>query len=197
MNNLKYKVLISIIIILFLLALFVRYKEVFFKNNFIQSIDTPYNIVEKNGENKENKNKEKVVKGTFSHKLFKGANGYLTIPAINLYNIPIKNGTSQEVMKKYIGHFENTSFDTGNIGLASHNRGLGANYFKNIHKLNKGDNIFYTYENVVRKYKVNKKVVIDSYDWSNLESTTNNIITLITCIENKPNLRLCIQAVQI
>lgn len=192
MNNVKYKILFSIILIVFLLFLFVIFKIFFLNHNFIKSIDTSYN-----GVNKNNQDEKKVVKGTFSYKLFRGANAYLTIPIINLYNIPIKNGTSQEIMKKYIGHFENTSFDTGNIGLASHNRGAGANYFENIYKLNKGDNIFYTYENVVRKYKVNKKVVIDSYDWSNLENTTKNIITLITCIENKPNLRLCIQATQI
>ena len=100
-------------------------------------------------------------------------------------------------MKQYIGHFESTSFYKGNIGLASHNRGMGANYFENIYKLNKGDIIFYTYDNIIRKYKVNKKVVIDSYDWSNLQNTSQNILTLITCVENRPNFRLCIQAIQI
>jgi len=35
---------------------------------------------------------------------------------------PIKQGTTQEVMKEYVGHFENTNFWSGNIGLAAHNR---------------------------------------------------------------------------
>lgn len=33
-------------------------------------------------------------------------------------------------------------------------------------------------------------------NWSYLDKSQNNSITLITCIENKPDLRLCIQAIQ-
>lgn len=194
MSNKKY-IFFSIfyLVFSFLLVIFIN---IFFKTNFIQykSINK---IPTKNINKDELNNKTKYEKNLFSYNVFKSANAYLTIPIIKLYNAPIKNGTSQEIMKKYIGHFENTSFDKGNIGLASHNRGMGANYFENINKLSNGDVIFYTYENIVKKYKVNKKVVIDSYDWSNLEETSKNTLTLITCIENYPNLRLCIQAIQI
>ncbi len=33
----------------------------------------------------------------------------------------------------------------------------------------------------IRKYKVDKKVEIDSYDWSYLNQTNDNRITSITC----------------
>ena len=56
---------------------------------------------------------------------------YLEIPCINL-KANIKEGTSKEVMDDYIGHFEETKKDIGNIGLAAHNRGYKNNYFQNL-----------------------------------------------------------------
>ena len=47
----------------------------------------------------------------------------IEIPIIDLV-APIDEGTTQEVMKNYVGHFENTSLWKGNIGLAAHNRRL-------------------------------------------------------------------------
>ena len=41
-----------------------------------------------------------------------------------------------------------------------------------------------------------KKIEIDSYDWSCLNSTNDNRITLITCIDDKPDKRLVVQAVE-
>ena len=41
---------------------------------------------------------------------------------------------------------------------------------------------------------VNKK--IDSRDWSVISQTAENKVTLITCVKNKPELRLCVQAIE-
>ena len=38
--------------------------------------------------------------------------------------------------------------------------------------------------------------IIKSTNWSYLENTAENKITLITCIENKPDERLCVQAIE-
>ena len=43
---------------------------------------------------------------------------------------------------------------------------------------------------------IEKIEIIKNTNWSYLENTSENKITLITCIENKPDLRLCIQAIQ-
>lgn len=43
------------------------------------------------------------------------------IPVIDLV-APIAEGTTQEVMREYVGHFTNTNMWKGNIGLAAHNR---------------------------------------------------------------------------
>lgn len=117
---------------------------------------------------------------------------YLEIPCINL-KANIKEGTSKEVMDDYIGHFEETKKDIGNIGLAAHNRGYKNNYFQNLKELKENDEIYYKYKNKSKKYVVTKNIIIKDTDWSNLEESNNNIITLITCVENQPEYRRCIQ----
>lgn len=99
-------------------------------------------------------------------------------------------------MDKDVGHFENTSRLNGNIGLAAHNRGYPVNYFKNIKNLKNGDEITYTYNNETRKYVVKNTVIIEETDWSYLEPTKDNRITLITCVENKPKLRRVVQGIE-
>ena len=55
------------------------------------------------------------------------------------------------------------------------------------------------YENIygIKKYKVETSQAILETDWSLLEDSSENKITLITCIANRPNQRLCVQAVEI
>lgn len=116
----------------------------------------------------------------------------LEIPAIGL-KAPIEEGTTKEVMDKYIGHFEETSKNSGNIGLVAHNRGFENNYFANLKKLKKGDIITYYCNGVKREYQVEIVTIIKDTDWSYLEETEDNAITLITCVEGQPEYRRCIQ----
>lgn len=120
----------------------------------------------------------------------------ITIPAISLYDVKIKEGIDAKTLNEYVGHFPSTSNFDGNVGLAAHNSGFKNNFFKDINKLNLNDNIIYKYNGEKRQYKVVKKVEIDSYDWSYLDNTDNNTLTLITCVENMPNKRLVVQAVE-
>ena len=120
---------------------------------------------------------------------------YLEIPCINL-KANIKEGTTKEIMDDYIGHFEETSKDIVNIGLSAHNRGYKNNYFENLKKLKEGDIIYYQYQNVKREYVVTKHIIIKDTDWTKLEETDENIITLITCVENQPEYRRCIQGIE-
>lgn len=117
----------------------------------------------------------------------------LEIPIISL-KANISEGTTKEVMDTYIGHFEESPRDSGNICLAAHNRGYENNYFANLKKLKKGDEIIYRYKNVEKRYIVQKHEIIKDTDWTNLENTEENMITLITCVENEPEFRRCIQA---
>lgn len=120
----------------------------------------------------------------------------ITIPAISLYDIKIKDGIDVKTLNEYVGHFPSTSNFDGNVGLAAHNSGFKNNFFKDINKLNLNDSIIYKYNGEKRQYKVVKKVEIDSYDWSYLDNTNDNTLTLITCVKNMPNKRLVVQAVE-
>ena len=99
-------------------------------------------------------------------------------------------------MREYVGHFENTVFWKGNIGLAAHNRGFPINYFEKVKDLKIGDEIIYKTPYGQRIYVVNLSVIIEQTDWSYLQETDDNRITLITCVSNKPEHRLCVQAIE-
>lgn len=119
----------------------------------------------------------------------------LEIPKINLI-ADISEGTDVQTLNQYIGHFEETSKSQGNICLAGHNRGYNVNYFEKIRELEIGDEIYYTYNGKKSKYIVDFKNIIKDTDWSSLENTEDNRLTLITCVENQPELRRCIQAIE-
>ena len=116
----------------------------------------------------------------------------IKIPKIKL-EAPIAEGTTVEVMNKFVGHFEETNLWNGNVGLAAHNRGYPVNYFENLKKLNFGDEIIYIKGKNKRIYKVDTIEIIKETDWSYLQKSKENKITLITCVENNPEYRLCIQ----
>lgn len=120
----------------------------------------------------------------------------IEIPKINL-NTNIAEGTTQEILNNYVGHFSETSFYEGNVGLAAHNRGYNVNYFEKLKELEIGDEIIYIYNGKVKKYLVEEKEIIKETDWSYLEKTEDNRITLITCVEDLPEYRRCIQGVEI
>lgn len=119
----------------------------------------------------------------------------IEIPTISL-KADIAEGTEKETLSKKVGHFEETQKKEGNIGLAAHNRGYEVNYFQNLKLLKEGDEIKYKYNNFEKTYEVTKNKIIVDTDWTYLENTEENMITLITCVENEPNYRRCVQAVE-
>ena len=119
----------------------------------------------------------------------------IEIPKINLI-AQIAEGTTDEVMNKYVGHFENTPIYNGNPCLAAHNRGYPVNYFGRLKELDKGDLIIYKTKEGTRTYMVNLITIIKDTDWNNLKNTNDNRITLITCVENQPEYRRCIQGIE-
>lgn len=121
--------------------------------------------------------------------------GILTIEKIGL-NATIKEGTSNEILLNYIGHIEETATYDGNIGLAGHNRGCENSYFARINELEEGDIIKYKTKFFDRIYVVDNIQIINETDWSLLESTEENKLSLITCIANIRNQRLCVQATE-
>lgn len=123
------------------------------------------------------------------------SNWKIIIPKISL-EASISEGTSKEIMDKYVGHFEETSRKSGNVGLAAHNRGYAVNYFAQIKELKEGDEIIYKYYDFEMTYTVVENKIIKDTDWEDLEDTEENKITLITCVENEPEYRRCIQGIE-
>ena len=120
----------------------------------------------------------------------------IKIPKINL-DAPIETGTTQDVLAKAVGHFEQGPKWNGNVALAGHNRGIECNFFQNIKYLKVGDKIIYTTKKGKREYKVIINKIIKQTNWEYIENTKDNRITLITCVENMYEYRRCIQAVEI
>ena len=73
--------------------------------------------------------------------------------------------------------------------------GYPVNYFARLKELEIGDEIIYKVKNETRKYIVQTVKVIEETDWSYLQKTKDNRITLITCVENEPTKRLCVQGI--
>ncbi len=120
----------------------------------------------------------------------------IKIPKLRL-NAPIAEGTSQEALRRTVGHFEQTDKWEGNVCLAGHNRGYRCNFFGEIKRLKKGDIIIYCTKKGERKYRVTVNTIIKETDWSYIKDTKDNRITLITCEMNKREYRRCIQGVEI
>ncbi len=122
--------------------------------------------------------------------------GTLKIEKIGL-EAPVREGSSSEVLKEYIGHIEESSMFDGNVGLAAHNRGNEFSYFSRLKELVEGDTVEYITNYGTRTYKVNTVKVILETDWTMLANSNENKLTMITCISNRPTQRLCVQAVEI
>ena len=116
--------------------------------------------------------------------------GTLTIPKLSL-NVKVYEGENN--LEKGVGHFADTAVFTGNVAIAGHNRGVNS-YFGEIHHLKAGDEITYTTKLGTKKYAVTSVRKINAADFSFLRETSDNRLTLITCVKNEPNFRWCVQA---
>ena len=185
--------LISLIIFIFTQLFFSNYDTFTKKSSLKAGFQVQDIASEKFTNGTENTKQDEEIKKTEEKN---NESWYLEIPKINL-RADIKEGTTKEIMDDYIGHFEETTKEKGNVGLAAHNRGYKNNYFQDLKKLKEGDIIFYNYQGRTIEYEVTKHVIIKDTDWSYLEETEENKITLITCVENEPEYRRCIQGEEI
>ncbi len=123
-----------------------------------------------------------------------GSIGTLSIPSIGL-KVTAYDGDTFAAMKKGVGHIASTSCWNGNIALVGHNRGTSS-HFGRLKKLQPGDEMSYTTKLGTRTYVVDSVSKISDTDWSKLQYTSDNRLTLITCVEDVGSQRLCVQAVE-
>lgn len=124
--------------------------------------------------------------------------GETTLGVIEINKIGYKGlvyeGTSLDTLSKGIGHFESSPYLNGNVCLAGHNY---ISVWDKLYTLEIGDIITYTSFLGTKNYQVSSVKQIEETDWSMLQDTEDNRITLITCINGKPDKRLCVQGLEV
>ena len=111
--------------------------------------------------------------------------GYLKIPKINVY-LPIRHGTSTEVLEEGVGHLDNTSLPVG--GLATHaalsgHTGLPTSHLlTDLDQLEAGD-VFYVYVlGETLAYLVDQIKVVEPTETDDLAVVPGeDYMTLVTC----------------
>ena len=123
-----------------------------------------------------------------------GSIGTIKIPSLKI-NMKVWEVETDASMKKGLGHYSPTSAWDRNVAVCGHNR--GSKYvIGSIKDLEQGDTITYTTVYGTRTYAVETVTVISNTDWSYLQSTADNRITLTTCLADHPESRVVVQAVE-
>lgn len=124
-----------------------------------------------------------------------GSIGTVAIPSLGI-RMKVWEGETDASMKKGLGHYVSTSGWDGNVGVCGHNR--GSTYtIGSIKNLEIGATITYTTVYGTRTYAVTYVGTIANNDWSRLQATADNRITLTTCLANHPESRVCVQATEV
>lgn len=118
--------------------------------------------------------------------------GVIKIDKIGFSGLVYK-GTSLDTLSKGVGHFDSSPYLNGNVCLAAHNT---SKYWAKLHTLKKGDKIIYTSFLGTKEYSITDMLQISETDWTKLSNTTENMLTLLTCVKGKPTQRLCVQALE-
>lgn len=119
--------------------------------------------------------------------------GHLKIDSIGL-NAPIKDGTELSTLKTAIGHFKETAYFNGNVCFAAHNRGYNQNFFEKLYQVKKGDKVEYITKYTTQEYYVTEIKEVEETDLTVLNPTEQDQVTMITCIKNQKEKRLCVIA---
>ena len=123
--------------------------------------------------------------------------GYLAtlkIPTLGL-SVKVYQGTGADALRKGAGHFANTSIWEGNVAIAGHNRGVN-NHFGQIHTLTVGDTITYTTKLGTRSYTVTSVSKVLETDTSGTTASSDNRLTLYTCVRDQSVYRWMVCAVE-
>ncbi len=114
-----------------------------------------------------------------------GVLGFIEIPKIKV-NLPIYYGSTEEVLKKGVGHLKNTSLPIGGEGthaVLSGHRGLpSSTLFTDLDQLIIGDEFYIHVYDEILAYKVDQIKVVDPDDTEDLAiAHGKDYVTLVTC----------------
>ncbi len=131
-----------------------------------------------------------------SAQLENGSIGQLIIEKIDVSAPVYETDDEMEAMRKGVAHYKISSAWDGNVGLCAHNGTASYCWFRDLHKLEAGDEVVYKTALGSRIYRVSTVTEISETDWSMLGQTDDNRLTMTTCINGRPDRRLCVQAVE-
>lgn len=108
--------------------------------------------------------------------------GIMVIPKINV-KVLVTEGTEDEKLKYYVGHFENTALpgEKGNFAVAGHRNYIYNEMFRDVNQLEQGDDIIVRTAKGEFTYKVKEQKVIEPTDVQILDPTDDATVTLVTC----------------
>lgn len=114
-----------------------------------------------------------------------GIMGYISIPEIDV-QLPVYHGTSDDVLKKGVGHMEMTAFPIGGEGnhsvLTGHTGVPDATLFTNLKDLEIGDKFYISILEETLAYEVDQIVVVEPTKTSDLLPVQGeDYLTLVTC----------------
>ncbi len=192
---LKIVIISCSILILISLSVFGIFKYIEYRK-IQDNINSVYNIYNDSNRNEVITNFNNTVgtpvESEVDESKYLNAIGTLEIPVINFKDIVVK-GTDQLALAQGIGLFEHSNILEGNVCLAGHNT---YRFLANLKYVKEGDIIKYSSALGNKEYKVTTIKQIQETDWTMLEDTEDNRITIITCVRNKPKLRLCVQGIE-
>ena len=192
---LKIVIISCSILILISLSVFEIFKYIEYRK-IQDNINSVYNIYNDSNRNEVITNFNNTVgtpvESEVDESKYLNAIGTLEIPVINFKDIVVK-GTDQLALAQGIGLFEHSNILEGNVCLAGHNT---YRFLANLKYVKEGDIIKYSSALGNKEYKVTTIKQIQETDWTMLEDTEDNRITIITCVRNKPKLRLCVQGIE-
>lgn len=121
----------------------------------------------------------------------------INVPKVDI-RYPVVEGTTDEILKKSLGHFEGTALagEVGNFCVAGHRNSSYARYFNRLDEVNIGDEIIVETRTNKYTYIVNKTFKIHESETEVLDQTDEKKITLITCTNGyKPKYRIVVQGI--
>lgn len=170
---------------------------IFIQTNYITLKIISFNQIQKSNNQLIQVEKSQITEQNLQSKTIQEeTNWSLVIPKLNV-NASIHEGTGQDILTNYVGHFTATPKTNGNIGLIANNSGGMNNYFENLEQLEENDVILYQYGNIQQQYKVVQNIIIADTDWSYLQNSEEDKITLITGAKTTQEERRCVQAIKI
>ena len=197
-KKLKIAITIFFIVVIVIIAIISTY-FIIKNNNEKKQLEKVYNIYSKDKvEDRISKvtneeNEDKSASELITRINGKDVVGVIKIDRINFEGL-IYEGTDWDTLARGVGHFENASYFDGNVCLAAHNTNK---FWAKLHTLSTNDRITYTSFLGTREYAVFNITEIEETDWSLLQETKENILTLITCVKGIPSKRLCVQAMEV